>query len=253
LGILVILDGQFARPILGGLAQAHTHSQHVFHLLDRRARIRIELGFGGLGSGGACAPSAASFQLPHGHSAAGRAVREAQPKLRVSYRKQRPAMPWRETPVFDEVEDLLFQTQKTRSVTDGGPVFAGFCSYFFLGQMKFAHQALVGARFFDWVEVLALDILDQSYLKRHLIGDFADDRRHTAEACSLRCSPAAFAGKKLIARSDSPQNQRLNNPAYPDRLGKFCQRLFPKMSARLITPGVGSTFGATGNLATSAG
>src|ERR1700739_828805 len=108
-------------------------------------------------------------------------------------------MPWRETPVFDEAEDLLFQAQKTRSVADRGPVIAGFCSYFFLGQMQFAHHALLGAGFFDWVEVLALDILDQSYLKRRLIGDFADDRWYTAEACSLSRAPAALAGKKLIA------------------------------------------------------
>src|ERR1700724_3507402 len=100
--------------------------------------------------------------------------------------------------------------------------------------MEFAHQALVGAGFFDRVEVLALNILDQGYFERSFIGDFADDRRHTAQACSLRCAPSAFAGEKLIARSNSPQHQRLNNPAHLDRLSELRQGLFRKMSARLI-------------------
>src|ERR1700730_14452362 len=100
--------------------------------------------------------------------------------------------------------------------------------------MKLAHQALIGAGFFDRVEILALNILEQGYFERSFIGDFADDRGHTAQAGSLRCAPAAFAGEKLIARSNSPQHQRLNDPAYLDRLSELRQGLFRKMSARLI-------------------
>src|ERR1700676_2025707 len=100
--------------------------------------------------------------------------------------------------------------------------------------MKFAHQALVGSRLFDRVEVLALNILDQSYFERSLIGDFADDCGHTAQACSLRCAPSPFAGEELIARSDSSQHQRLNDSAPLDRLSELRQGLFGKMSARLI-------------------
>src|SRR5580704_5835409 len=100
--------------------------------------------------------------------------------------------------------------------------------------MKFAHQALVGSRLFDRVEVLALNILDQRYLERRLVGDFADDCGDTAQACSLRGAPSPFAGEKLIARSNSPQHQRLNNPAHLDRLSELRQGLFRKMSARLI-------------------
>src|SRR5579859_3530460 len=100
--------------------------------------------------------------------------------------------------------------------------------------MEFAHQALIGSSLFDRVEVLALNILDEGYFERSLIGDFADDCRHTAEACSLRCAPSAFAGEELIARSNSSQHQRLNDAAYLYRLSELRQGLFRKMSARLV-------------------
>jgi hypothetical protein len=161
-------------------------------------------------------------------------MREGKPKLRVGHCKQRPAVPRGETSIFDEVKNQLFQTQKTRGVANGCAVFTGFCGHFFLGQMKFAHQALIGAGFFDRVEVLALNILDEGYFERSLIGDFADDRGHTAQACPLRCAPSAFAGEELIARSNSSQDQRLNDAAYLDRLSELRQGLFRKMSARLI-------------------
>ena len=60
-------------------------------------------------------------------------------------------MAGREAAVLDELEDRLLQAQKASGIADGGAIFSGFCGYFFLGQVKFAHHALEGAGLFDGV------------------------------------------------------------------------------------------------------
>ena len=94
-----------------------------------------------------------------------------------------------------------------------GAILAGSCRYFLLSQMKFAHQALKGARLFDGVEVFALNIFDERDLQRGLVGDFTNDGRYAAQAGPLRGAPAPFAGQKLKARADAPQDERLNDAA----------------------------------------
>jgi hypothetical protein len=127
----------------------------------------------------------------------------------------------RQATAFNQIEDRPFQTQEPRSVTNCCSILSGFCGNLFLGQMKFIRQTFVGARLFDRVEVLALNIFDQGYLERRLIANLTDDRGHAAQAGSLRRAPSTFAGEKLISRSDAPQYQRLDDSTNADGLSKF--------------------------------
>ena len=62
-------------------------------------------------------------------------------------------------------------------------------------------QPLERARFFERIEVLALDVLDQRHRDRGFVGHAADDGGNFVQARDLRGAPAALAGDDLVARA----------------------------------------------------
>jgi hypothetical protein len=61
--------------------------------------------------------------------------------------------------------------------------------------------------FLDWVELLALYVLYERKLKESVIGDVADDRRQSVEACELRRSKASLASDELVTAVRGPTDQ----------------------------------------------
>src|SRR5260370_42114902 len=120
----------------------------------------------------------------------------------------------RQAAAFNQVEDRLFQAQEPGRIANRCSILSGFCRNLFLGQVKFICQTFVGARLFDRVEVLALNIFDQGYLERRLIANLTDDRGHSAQAGSLRRAPSTLAAENLLTPSTSPQNTRLDYPTH---------------------------------------
>jgi hypothetical protein len=69
---------------------------------------------------------------------------------------------------------------------------------------EFLDQALHASRFFEWIQILALDVLDQTHRQRGFVGDLADQHRHDIEPGKLRGAPAALAGDDLVALAARP-------------------------------------------------
>ena len=90
--------------------------------------------------------------------------------------------------------------------------------------------------FFERVEVLPLDILDQRELGRGQFIDLTDNRRNAVQPCPLRCPPAALAGDDHVIVARRPKQDRLKNPAFANRIGEFVERIFIELDARL--PGI---------------
>ena len=67
----------------------------------------------------------------------------------------------------------------------------------FLIMSEILDQAAIGARLFDRVEVLLLDILDQRDLVSRGIVEFAHKRGNLVQPRALRRAPAPFAGDEL--------------------------------------------------------
>ena len=66
--------------------------------------------------------------------------------------------------------------------------------------VEFGDQAIQRARFFERIQILALDVLDQRHRDRGFIGHAAHDRRNLVQARELRGAPAALAGDDFVAR-----------------------------------------------------
>ena len=106
---------------------------------------------------------------------------------------------------------------------------------FRLAHALFVGEMLVGARFFDRVEVFALDIFDQRNRHHLALIEIADNRRNFMQFGALRRAPAPFAGDQLVAalalkRTD---DDGLDDPALRDRAGKIVERFVVENLARL--------------------
>src|SRR3712207_1305310 len=86
-----------------------------------------------------------------------------------------------------------------------------------LGVAVDVDQLAVGFGFLDRVQVLPLDILQQSDLERLDCREIPNDNRYVVNTSALRGAPAALAGDDLVAIVGRPDDDRLDQPAGADR------------------------------------
>ncbi len=81
--------------------------------------------------------------------------------------------------------------------------------------MELAREALESAGLLHGIQVGALEIFNDRYLHRLLVGDLAEDGGDGFFAGQLRGAPAAFAGNELIAAA----GQRADQDGLHDAVG----------------------------------
>jgi len=104
-----------------------------------------------------------------------------------------------ELALLDEGTDLGRQLEQAQQVRDRGARPAHGVRRLLVCDAEFGDEAVERARFFERVQVLALDVLDERHRDGGFVGDAADDRRHGGESGNLRRAPAAFAGDDFVA------------------------------------------------------
>ena len=105
-----------------------------------------------------------------------------------------------------------------------------------VGQRKFVDQSRQRLRFFQRIEVFALDVLDQRHRDDGAVVDLAHDHGHIGQAGELRGAPAAFAGDDLVfVPAGFAHDDGLDHALRLDRLGQFGQPLRIHAGARLVT------------------
>ena len=107
-----------------------------------------------------------------------------------------------------------------------------------MGHLEFLHQPLQAGSLFHCVQVLALDVLNETHGEGRFIGHFPDQRGHVVEPGHLRRAPAALAGNQFIAIPlNRPDQHRLHQALRLDGGGQFRQRLLVHLRARLVLAG----------------
>ena len=85
----------------------------------------------------------------------------------------------------------------------------------------------------DRVQIFTLNVLDQRQLQHLRIGDILNDHRNFREPGELGGAPSALAGDDLVAVSDVPDDQRLNDAVGTNRGGQLLQAIWPEDRSRL--------------------
>jgi len=92
-----------------------------------------------------------------------------------------------------ELLDILRQAQEPEHVGDRCPVLAGAASNFLVAEAELPDEPVEGEGHFDWVEILALEVLDEGEFQQMVVGDIADDDRDLVESGKLGGAPAPLA------------------------------------------------------------
>jgi hypothetical protein len=180
------------------------------------------------------AASGEAFDLADTHAAAGNTPCELEALFGICNGQKGAAMPGREAAFFDQVLDHGFELQKAQRVGDCGAVFSGALGDVLLGEVEFVGETLKGARLFDRIQVLALQVFDERHLERDFLGDLANDDGNARERRPLGGAPAAFTGDQLVAKPNPPDYERLDDTAGTNRPGELLESLFAKAGTRLI-------------------
>ena len=109
-----------------------------------------------------------------------------------------------------------------------------------MGQIELVDQTIERIRFFERIQVFALNVLDQRHGDGGIVFDVADYRRYFLEACQLCGAPAAFAGNDLVAHGAAVRglhrscNDRLDDALCFDRPRQILQAVLTHIHAWLI-------------------
>ena len=96
-----------------------------------------------------------------------------------------------------------------------------------MSQSKLLDQSRESLRFFEWIQIFALDIFDQRERKRGIVRHGANERRYFSQSCLLGGTPASLTGDDFEARAvdrDSPTY------ALIDIVATALQRNYPEMT-----------------------
>ncbi len=127
------------------------------------------------------------------------------------------------------------QIQQPQQVGDRDPGFAHGVGHLLLGELELFFQPLQGGRFFQWIQVLALDVLDERHGRGLFVADFPHQRRDPVQARHPGGPPAAFAGNQLEpALRPGPDHDGLHQALGFDGRGQFRQALFGEVAAGLV-------------------
>ena len=137
-------------------------------------------------------------------------------------------------PAFAEVAlNVGGQFQQAQSVGHHGAALADFGRDFLLRELELLDELGVTLGFFDGIEVLALEVLDERQFQHGAVVGLAEDDRHLGQAEQLGRPPAAFARNQLQPVVAFAHDKRLHNALFLDRVGQFAKGFGGKILARL--------------------
>jgi hypothetical protein len=157
---------------------------------------------GGGGTAGVIFVPHHRFGFAHGQAARDHVPCHAALRVVVGQRDERTRVPHAERARREIVAHFRRQFQETHVVRDGRAIFADAFRDRFLRQMEFVGQAAIRLRFFDGIQILALNVFDQRDFEHLVVRDLAMDDGDFEETGALRGAPPALAGDDFGAAAD---------------------------------------------------
>ena len=105
-------------------------------------------------------------------------------------------------------------------------------------------ETLQALRLFQWIQVLALDVLDQRHRRGGFVRHVAHQHRHAVQPGQARGAEAALAGDDLVAlrlragARERPHEDRLHDALAADAFRQLVQRALVHAGARLVLAGL---------------
>ena len=129
------------------------------------------------------------------------------------------------------------QLEEAQSVGHRGAALADFRRHILLLELKLLDELRVAVRLFNSVQVLALQVLDQSQFQHGPVVGLPEDDGDFRQAEQLGGPPAAFAGDELEVAVAISHDQRLDDALFLDGISQLAQRLGGEIFAGLQRAG----------------
>ena len=134
--------------------------------------------------------------------------------------------------------DLLLngfgEIEQAQQVRDGSARASYRIRNLLMRKVKILDQAQKCLRFLEWIQVFALDILDQPNRRGRFGIEFPDDRRDFLQTGKLGRTPASFTRHQLEVIGFGTHDDGLHNTLLANRIGEFPQGLLLEHLARLV-------------------
>ena len=137
------------------------------------------------------------------------------------YPEQNLGVPNLEQILRDPGLDFRMQIEQANRICDRSPAAADFERNVLLSHSEFLSQTGIALRFFDWIQIGPLEVLDQRNLKYFQVARRPDDDWNFGEPDLLSRTPASFARDQFVAPVDPADNERLNNSVLSNRIDQF--------------------------------
>ena len=138
-------------------------------------------------------------------------------------------MPFLQVPL-----DRRRELEQPQGVRDRRPALADPGRDVVVGEREVLDELLIGRGFFERVQLLALDVLDDRLLEHRRVVGGAHDRGDRLEPDPARRAPAALARDQLEAVAAGAHEDRLEHADLADRLRQRGERLLVEVLARLL-------------------
>jgi hypothetical protein len=149
------------------------------------------------------------FELSHGELSFNNKIAEETLFFFAGESEECPRVSGGKSSVLDTLLDVGREFEQAKGVSDSRPTFFDSLGNFFLAKTEALHEDGVGTRFFDGVEIFALEIFDESVFKLFAFGGVDNESGDDLESGFLSGAPAAFA---------SDENPGIVFPSYKDGL-----------------------------------
>ena len=150
----------------------------------------------------------------------------------------------------------LGQVEQAQQVAGGAAAFAHGLRGLLVREAKFVHQALDALRFFQRVEVFALDVFNEGHGGGGFVGHFAHEHGHLRQSGQTGCAVAPLARDDFVVRCcgffacavcrwqrhgpglrQLAHEDGLHDALRADAFGQLVQRAFVHAGARLVLAG----------------
>src|SRR5690349_14001959 len=149
-------------------------------------------------------------------------------------REQRARVAHREPSAPEIGLNLLRKPQQPEAVRDRRAILPDSLGQLLLSPRELRQKLLIGLRRFDRVEILAQQVLDERELDALGVGGLSHDRGDPIEPGLARRAPPPLPRDELVRTSDSPNDDRLDDPRGLDRRRKLVERREVEDLSRLM-------------------
>ncbi len=136
--------------------------------------------------------------------------------------------------IKEHLLDRLRKIKKTQRVSDSRARLRDCFRESLLGHPTFFKKAFVTASLFNWIQIRALKILNESKLEHLLVIDVFNNDRKFLKTCKFRSLVPTFTSDNLISSTVLPNQQRLQDTIFFNRVTELTKLSLIKVRTRLI-------------------